>query len=187
GVPGPARPAPGRRWGTGHVADRRTGARRPRHDVGDTPRPALAVRRGARLCGRPAAPSAAGGHRVTPTRRATGATLDTPLGRVIGDKTAKALPTHLDLDTVADLLYHFPRRYDERGQHTDIRSLRVGDQVTVLAQVRSTNFRPLRQRNSSLLEVTVSDDSGGTLGLAFFGPRQSWRERHLRPRRRGLC
>jgi ATP-dependent DNA helicase RecG len=123
---------------------------------------------------------------VTPARRTTGATVDTPLGRVVGDKTAKALATHLDLDTVADLLYHFPRRYDERGQHTDIRSLRVGDQVTVLAQVRTTNLRPLRQRNSSLLEVIVSDDSGGTLGLAFFGPRQTWRERHLRPGRWGL-
>ena len=46
-------------------------------------------------------------------------------------------PTHLDLHTVGDLVYHFPRRYDERGEHTEIRTLAVGEQVTVLAQVRS--------------------------------------------------
>ncbi|HEY7173439.1 MAG TPA: ATP-dependent DNA helicase RecG, partial [Micromonosporaceae bacterium] len=112
--------------------------------------------------------------------------MDTPLGRVVGDKTAKALATHLGLDTVGDLLYHFPRRYDERGQHTDIRALRVGDQVTVLGQVRSTNLRPLRQRNTTLLEVAVTDGSGGVLTLTFFGPRQGWRERELRPGRWGL-
>ena len=49
-----------------------------------------------------------------------GVAFDAPLSRVIGDKTAKALAAHLDLHTVGDLLYHFPRRYDERGQHTEI-------------------------------------------------------------------
>ncbi len=96
--------------------------------------------------------------------------MDTPLTKVIGGKTAKALADHLDLVTVGDLLYHFPRRYDERGEHTEIRTLSVGEQVTVLAQVRSTNLRPLRQRNSTLLEVTVGDGSGGVLTLTFFGP-----------------
>ena len=59
-------------------------------------------------------------------------TLDTPLKKLVGDKTAKALASHLDLHTAGDLVYHFPRRYDERGEHTDIRSLEVGEQVTVL-------------------------------------------------------
>ncbi|MEO3744673.1 ATP-dependent DNA helicase RecG [Plantactinospora sp. B5E13] len=119
----------------------------------------------------------------------TGATdpvgVDTPLRKLIGDKTAKALASHLDLHTAGDLLYHFPRRYDERGQHTDIRSLEVGEQVTVLGQVRKTTVRPMRQRRGNLLEVTVGDDSGGLLTLTFFG-NQAWRERDLRPGRWGL-
>jgi ATP-dependent DNA helicase RecG len=115
-----------------------------------------------------------------------GVTVDTPLAKVIGGKTAKALESHLDLATVGDLIYHFPRRYDERGEHTEIRTLRVGEQVTVLAQVRSTNLRPLRQRNSMLLDVTVGDDAGGRLSLTFFGPKQAWRERELRPGRWGM-
>ncbi|GAA1813077.1 ATP-dependent DNA helicase RecG [Planosporangium flavigriseum] len=111
-------------------------------------------------------------------------TLETPLKGLVGDKTAKALATHLDLHTAGDLIYHFPRRYDERGEHTDIRALEVGEQVTVMAQVQRTNVRPMRQRRGQLLEVTVGDDSGGTLTLTFFS--QPWRERDLKPGRWGL-
>nr|WP_240939895.1 ATP-dependent DNA helicase RecG [Planosporangium flavigriseum] len=110
--------------------------------------------------------------------------METPLKGLVGDKTAKALATHLDLHTAGDLIYHFPRRYDERGEHTDIRALEVGEQVTVMAQVQRTNVRPMRQRRGQLLEVTVGDDSGGTLTLTFFS--QPWRERDLKPGRWGL-
>ena len=112
-------------------------------------------------------------------------TTQTPLSKVVGAKTAKALAGHLDLHTVGDLVYHFPRRYDERGEHTDIRSLTVGELVTVLGQVRRTTVRPMRQRRGSLLEVLVEDGSGGVLTLTFFG-RQAWRERELKPGRWGL-
>ncbi|HEX5596211.1 MAG TPA: ATP-dependent DNA helicase RecG [Micromonosporaceae bacterium] len=111
--------------------------------------------------------------------------MDTPLKRLVGEKTAKALADHLDLHTAGDLLYHFPRRYDERGEHTDIRALDVGEVVTVLAQVQQTSVRPMRQRRGKLLEVTVGDGSGGVLTLTFFG-NQAWRERQLRPGRWGL-
>jgi ATP-dependent DNA helicase RecG len=115
----------------------------------------------------------------------TEATVDTPLAKLVGEKTAKALASQLDLHTAGDLIYHFPRRYDERGEHTDIRSLAVGEQVTVLGQVRRTAVRPMRQRRGTLLEVTVEDGSGGLLTLTFFG-NQAWRERELRPGRWGL-
>ena len=110
--------------------------------------------------------------------------LETPLRKVLGEKTSKALAGHLELETVGDLLYHFPRRYDERGEHTDIRALAVGEQVTVMAQVQRTHLRPMRARRGQLLEVTVGDGTGGVLGLTFFN--QAWRERDLRPGRWGL-
>ena len=111
-------------------------------------------------------------------------TLETALKTVLGDKTAKALAAHLELQTVADLLYHFPRRYDERGEHTDIRSLRVGDDVTVLAQVRRTAVRPMRQRRGEIVEVVVGDGAGAELLCTFFN--QKWRLRELKPGRWGL-
>ncbi|BCJ34740.1 ATP-dependent DNA helicase RecG [Actinocatenispora thailandica] len=111
------------------------------------------------------------------------ATLSTPLGKVLGDKTAAALSETLGLATVGDLLYHFPRRYAERGEHTDLSALQVGDQVTVLAQVQRVNVRPMRQRRGKLLEVTVGDGQR-TLTLTFFN--QAWRQRQLTVGRWGL-
>ena len=64
---------------------------------------------------------------------ATATTTGTPLRKVLGEKTAKALADHLDLHTAGDLIYHFPRRYDERGEHTDMRALTVGEQARSLS------------------------------------------------------
>jgi ATP-dependent DNA helicase RecG len=118
------------------------------------------------------------------TDTTTAATTDTPLRKVLGEKTAKALAQHLDLHTAGDLVYHFPRRYDERGEHTDMRQLTVGEQVTLLAQVKSATVRPMRQRRGNMLEITIGDGSGATLTCTFFN--QAWRERELRTGRWGL-
>ncbi|HCU50007.1 MAG TPA: ATP-dependent DNA helicase RecG, partial [Micromonosporaceae bacterium] len=110
--------------------------------------------------------------------------MDTPLAKVVGAKTAKALAVSLDLYTAGDLLYHFPRRYDQRGEHTNIRALEIGEQVTVMAQVIRTNSRRFKQRQGNLLEVIVGDGLGGQITLTYFN--QAWRERDLRPGRWGL-
>ncbi|MFG1988824.1 ATP-dependent DNA helicase RecG [Actinoplanes sp. NPDC048988] len=111
-------------------------------------------------------------------------TIDTPLEKVLGAKTAKALADHLELHTAGDLVYHFPRRYDERGEHTDMRGLQIGEQVTLLAQVQGIAVKPMRQRRGNMLEVTIGDGSGATLTCTFFN--QAWRERELRKGRWGL-
>src|SRR3712207_927257 len=111
-------------------------------------------------------------------------TVDTPLRKLVGEKTAKILAEQLDLHTAGDLIYHFPRRYDERGEHTDLRSLEVGEQVTLLAQVQSVTVRPMRQRKGNMLEITIGDGSGASLTCTFFN--QAWRERDLKRGRWGL-
>ncbi|MEJ7744815.1 MAG: hypothetical protein WKF73_21140 [Nocardioidaceae bacterium] len=58
----------------------------------------------------------------------------TKLDRVLGDKSAKALGKAFDMETVGDLLRHYPRRLDDRGQLTDFANLEIGDHVTVLAE-----------------------------------------------------
>jgi ATP-dependent DNA helicase RecG len=110
--------------------------------------------------------------------------LATPLRDVVGDRTAKVLDSALDLRTTGDLLHHYPRRYAERGQLTSLAALRVGDHVTVMAEVKKTNVRPMRQRRGQLFEVTAGDAYGKTLALTFFN--QPWRERELRPGRQAL-
>ncbi len=113
-------------------------------------------------------------------------TMDAPLRSVVGGKTAAALAKHLDLHTAGDLVYHFPRRYDERGKPTEIRLLEVGDQVTVLAQVQSATVRKIKNKTDEMVQAVIGDGSGGTLALTYFGRRQSWRAKHLRPGRWGL-
>jgi ATP-dependent DNA helicase RecG len=119
---------------------------------------------------------------VSQTTAAT--TTGTPLRKVLGERTAKALATHLDLHTAGDLIYHFPRRYDERGEHTDLRGLEIGEQVTLLAQVQAVSVKPMRARRGNMLEVTIGDGSGATLTCTFFN--QAWRERDLKRGRWGL-
>jgi ATP-dependent DNA helicase RecG len=111
-------------------------------------------------------------------------TTDTPLAKLLGARTAKALADHLALHTAGDLIYHFPRRYDERGEHTDMRSLTVGEQVTLMAQVQRTTVRPMRQRKGQMLEIIIGDGSGMTLSCTFFN--QAWRQNELKQGRWGL-
>jgi ATP-dependent DNA helicase RecG len=113
------------------------------------------------------------------------ARLDTPLVDVLGGRTAKALDAGLELRTVGDLLGHYPRRLAERGELTDLASLRVDEDVTVLAEVRTSKVIRNRNRSGSRLEVVVGD-TRGTLKLTFFGNRQTWRERELTPGTTGL-
>ncbi|MEU6642386.1 ATP-dependent DNA helicase RecG [Saccharomonospora sp. NPDC046836] len=110
--------------------------------------------------------------------------LDEALSRVLGAKTAKALANSLDINTVAQLLRHYPRRYARRGELTDIAGLEIGEHATVLARIEHATKKPMRQRKGSILEVTITDGRR-RLSCAFFG-NQAWRERELRPGRTGL-
>ena len=102
---------------------------------------------------------------------------------LVGDRTAKVLDRGLGLHTVGDLLGHLPRRYAERGELTDLSSLRVDDEVTVVADVMDVSSRRMRHRKGTVLEVVVGDGRG-RLVLTFFN--QAWRERQLRVGQRGL-
>jgi ATP-dependent DNA helicase RecG len=108
-------------------------------------------------------------------------TLETPLARVLGPKTAKGMAESLNLHTVRHLLRHYPRRYARRGEQTDLADVQVGDRVTVLAQVRSVNTRPMKNRRGTLTEVVVGDGSG-RMKLVFFNHRHA----HLKPNAWGM-
>ena len=98
--------------------------------------------------------------------------MGTPLTRVLGPKTAGSMADQLGLHTVGDLLRHYPRRYASRGEQADLADVQVGDRVTVLAQVRSVNTRPMRNRRGTLTEVVVGDGSG-RMKLVFFNHRHA--------------
>ena len=94
-------------------------------------------------------------------------TMETPLSRVLGPKTATAMADQLNLRTVRDLLRHYPRRYARRGERTSLDDLQVGERVTVLAQVRRVVTRKMRNGPGKLTEVTVGDGAG-SMQLVLF-------------------
>ena len=114
------------------------------------------------------------------------ATLEDPLRLVIGDKAAKRLDSALELRTVGDLLRHYPRRYETRGELTDLASLHDGEYVTVQAEIAKVTSRPMRNRRGSIFEATVTDGHGQLVLTFFSRGRQDWRERQLAPGLHGL-
>jgi ATP-dependent DNA helicase RecG len=118
-------------------------------------------------------------------------TLDTPLAKAggVGPKVAKVVENAFGMVTVRDLVYHFPRRYAERGELTDIASLRVGEDVTIMAQVLRCNPHQMKSRPGWIVDVLVGDGSGKTLSLAFFTQKMGqaqWRASQLRPGTRAM-
>jgi ATP-dependent DNA helicase RecG len=114
------------------------------------------------------------------------AKLDEPLRTVLGDRTAKVMAEGLGLHTVGDLLCHYPRRYAERGELTDLAGLVEGEYVTVMAEVQKVQGRSIPKRPGYLLEVTVTDGRG-ELVLTFFGRKGSAKpERELTPGTRAM-
>ncbi|MBX9395600.1 ATP-dependent DNA helicase RecG [Streptomyces sp. TRM72054] len=99
--------------------------------------------------------------------------LDEPLKKVLGPATAKVMAEHLGLHTVGDLLHHYPRRYEERGQLTHLADLPLDEHVTVVAQVADARLHTFASARAprgkgQRLEVTITDGSG-RLQLVFFG------------------
>ncbi|WP_329532231.1 ATP-dependent DNA helicase RecG [Streptomyces sp. NBC_01450] len=99
--------------------------------------------------------------------------LDEPLKKVLGPPTAKVMAEHLGLHTVGDLLHHYPRRYEERGQLTHLADLPMDEHVTVVAQVADARLHSFASSKAprgkgQRLEVTITDGSG-RLQLVFFG------------------
>ena len=116
----------------------------------------------------------------------TVSTWDEPLRKgPLGGRTAKALAEKLDLHTLGDLLRYYPRRYDRRGDLTDLALLREGEDVTVQAKVLDARRKtiPARQgrRRLDMMEAVVTDGTG-RLHLTFFN-RGSYHQGALVPGR----
>ncbi|WP_084960098.1 ATP-dependent DNA helicase RecG [Thermoactinospora rubra] len=111
---------------------------------------------------------------------------DEPLGKALDPKTAKLLHAVLGLETVGDLLRHYPRRYAERGERTSLDALVVDEHVTVVGEVTRVMRKPMRNRGGTWLEVEVVDGDRNKIYLAFFGRGSHVAESRLKPGRRGM-
>ncbi len=87
----------------------------------------------------------------------------------VGPRLAEGL-NKAGLLTVKDLLFRFPRRYEDRSQIPEIDTMRVGDWVTVRGKILRVDSRPLK-KGRVILRALLSDGSG-TIWLTWFN--QPW-------------
>jgi ATP-dependent DNA helicase RecG len=103
---------------------------------------------------------------------ATPPALNAPLTVLKGVGEKLALPlSQLGLHTLGDMLYFFPRRYEDYSQLKPIKNLWVNEHVTVIGAVQSVSSRPIRGGKAQLIEVVITDGTGA-LRLSWFN--QPW-------------
>ncbi|MBK7167267.1 MAG: ATP-dependent DNA helicase RecG [Candidatus Microthrix sp.] len=94
--------------------------------------------------------------------------------RGVGGKKRDGLAV-LGIDSVLDLLFHYPRRYVDRTREARIADLRPGEEGMFLGEVERISGRRVRG-GRALVEARVTDGSG-SMKVTFFN--QAWRERQL--------
>ncbi|MFH1446502.1 MAG: OB-fold nucleic acid binding domain-containing protein, partial [Chloroflexota bacterium] len=95
--------------------------------------------------------------------------------RGVGAKQAEHLNI-LGLSNIEDMLYFFPRRYDDYSLLKTIGQLRFGEEVTIIARVVSITTYPTKNKRK-ITEAVVSDTTG-TIRLLWFN--QDYHMRYLR-------
>jgi ATP-dependent DNA helicase RecG len=97
----------------------------------------------------------------------------------VGPRRAADLQ-RVGLNTVEDLLYRFPIRYEDRGTFQTIASLRPGVAASVIGDVVTCGLRPTRRPRFKIFEMLVRDRTGALRAIWFnqpflndiFNPRQ---------------
>ncbi len=94
----------------------------------------------------------------------------------VGPRHATML-SRLGLSTLGDMLYNFPRRYDDYSALKPIRDLTYNQQVTVIGTVNFTEARKTRNGRMQIFEAVINDGTG-SLRLTFFN--QPWLVNRIR-------
>ena len=95
-----------------------------------------------------------------------------PLKKYLPAPSAKAISTHLGLETVGEMLEYFPRKYLPRGELSSFAELVEGQDVTIIARVVHVSTRTMAARRGKIMEVTITDrlsDATGQDAPAGFG------------------
>ena len=156
-------------------------AQQPSQTTGEQPKPRgepqAAESRSQQPKPRPVAPPRA---ESTPGAKhsQTPAALNAPLTVLqgVGPRHAQTL-AELGMQTLGDMLYYFPRRYEDYSQLKPIKSLWYGEQITVIGTIQSVHTRPIRGGSSTIIEAILSDGTGA-LRLSWFN--QPWMANRLK-------
>jgi ATP-dependent DNA helicase RecG len=82
----------------------------------------------------------------------------------------------LGIETLGDLIEHFPHSHRDRREVRQVADLMVGEEATVAVAVKSTAIKPMRNRRQKRVEARVFDESGPLVAVWF---NQPWVARQL--------
>ena len=105
-----------------------------------------------------------------------GLQLSTPVKFVkrVGERVAESLATR-GVETVEDLLYHLPFRYEDRLHPRSLAEMKVGEMASLVGEVRGSAL--LRTRNAALFEMTLGLGAARAEGFGTsLEPRPELRE-----------
>ncbi|MGZ5400248.1 MAG: DEAD/DEAH box helicase, partial [Nocardioides sp.] len=107
--------------------------------------------------------------------------MDSPVASVFGKAAKKRKLVHegLGIETVGDLLFHFPRRYVKTTELSEVGEPVEGEPVSVVGRITSSEIKPFRDRRANRLSyrVEVRIATGGPdFSLSFFIPYQGQAE-----------
>jgi ATP-dependent DNA helicase RecG len=124
--------------------------------------------------------------------------LDSPIAAVLGggnskkDKAKRDGLANLGLETVGDLLLHFPRKYFETGRLTQVGALEEGQMLTVVGEVADSKQHTYTDRRTGRpayrVETSLRTD-GPMLKMTFFAATKhlaAYRMRQFSPGAQGL-
>ncbi|MCZ6508221.1 MAG: DEAD/DEAH box helicase, partial [Acidobacteria bacterium] len=106
----------------------------------------------------------------------SGLTIDSPVSALGPTRPDLRRLQKIGIETVRDLLYHFPKRYHDYSEVRPIAGLAFGEEQTVIAEVWSAKAVMIGRKRRGA-EAIVGDDSG-TIRVLWFG--QPWVAKRLK-------
>ncbi len=108
-------------------------------------------------------------------------TPDSPIGAVFGNhhKKRKLAEEGLGLATIGDLLRHFPRRYIAATELSEVATPVVGEQLTIVGEVRSCESAPFVAGNRRQFRTTIRlRTDGPDFSVTLFSPYRGQADRN---------
>ena len=95
----------------------------------------------------------------------------------VGPAKSKILE-NLGIFTVEDLLYHFPRRYEDRSRLVTIDQLRIGEYQTVSGEILARGGRKTWYTKKHIFETAIADETGQVFCVWF---NQPYLDKYMKP------
>jgi ATP-dependent DNA helicase RecG len=108
---------------------------------------------------------------AAPIRWPRPSALDAPLTRLGGaGPRLAASAAEAGIETLGDLLLRVPHSYRDRSEVRTLDQLRLGEEATVLVEVKSARLRRPRRRGLTIVEATIGDGTGTAKAVWFNQP-----------------